>query len=47
MTHMSHQWISRYDSIQVIEVYAAQGDESPGVGLWEDAYIRRLVPTKR
>jgi len=24
-----------------------RGDESPGLGLWEDIYIRRLVPTKR
>jgi len=47
MTHMSHRWISRYDSLRVIEVYVARGDESPGLGLWEDAYIRRLVPTKR
>jgi len=46
MTHMSHGWISRYDSLRVIEVYVARGDESPGLGLWEDAYIRRLVPTK-
>jgi len=23
------------------------GDASPRLGLWEDAYIRRLVPTKR
>jgi len=47
MTHVSHGWISRYDSLRVIEVYVAQGDELPGLGLWEDAYIRRLVPTKR
>ena len=47
MTHMSHRWISRYDSLRVIEVYVARGDESPGLGLWEDAYIRHLVPTKR
>jgi len=47
MTHMSYRWISRYDSIGVIEVYVARGHESPGLGLWEDAYIRRLVPTKR
>jgi len=46
MTHMSHRWISRYDSLRVIEVYVARGDESTGLGLWEDAYIRRLVPTK-
>jgi len=46
MTHVSHRWISRYDSLQVIEVNVAQGDESPGLGLGEDAYIRRLVPTK-
>ena len=46
MTHMSHRWISSYDSLRVIEVYVAQGDESPGLGLWEDAYIRRLVLTK-
>jgi len=46
MTHMSHRWISRYDSLRVIEVYVARGDESPGLGLWGDAYIRRLVPTK-
>jgi len=24
-----------------------EGDESPGLGLWEDAYKRSLVPTKR
>jgi len=46
MTHVSHRWGSRYDSLRVIEVYVAQGDESPGLGLWEDAYIRRLVQTK-
>jgi len=33
MTHMSHQWISRYDSLRVIEGYVARGDESPGIGL--------------
>ena len=33
MTHISHQWISRYDSLRVIEVYVAQGDEGPGLGL--------------
>jgi len=44
---MSHQGISRNDSLGVIETYVARGDESPGLGLWEDAYIRRLVPTKR
>ena len=33
MTHMSHGWISRYDSLRVVEVYVAQGDESPGIGL--------------
>jgi len=33
MTHMSNRWISRYDSLQVIEVYVARGDESPGLGL--------------
>jgi len=33
MTHRSHRWISRYDSLRVIEVYVAQGDESPGIGL--------------
>jgi len=47
MTHMSHRWISRYDSLRVIDVYVARGDESPWLGLWEDAYIRRLVPIKR
>ena len=47
MTHMSHPWISRYDSLGVIEVYIARGDKSQRLGLWEDAYIRRLVPTKR
>jgi len=47
MTPMSDQGISRYDSLRVIEVYVARGDESPGLGLWEDAYIRLLVPTKR
>jgi len=47
MTHMSHRWIARYDSLRVIEGYVVRGDESPGIGLWEDAYIRRLVPTKR
>jgi len=47
MSHMSHGWISRYDSLRVIEGYVARGDESPGIGLWEDAYIRPLVPTKR
>jgi len=47
MTHVSNRWISHYDSLRVIKVYIAQGDESPGLGLWEDAYIRRLVPTKR
>jgi len=46
MTQMSHQWISGYDSLRVIEIYVAQGDELPGLGLWEDAYIRRLFPTK-
>jgi len=46
MTHMSHRWISCYDSLRVIKVYVVRGDESPGLGLWEDAYIRRLVPTK-
>ena len=46
MTSMSHLWISRYDSLGVIEVYVARGDKSPGLGLGEDAYIRRLVPTK-
>ena len=46
MTRMSHRWISRYDSLRVIEVCEARGDESPGLGLWEDAYIRRLVPTE-
>ena len=43
---MSYRWISRYDSGRVIEVYVARGDESIGLGLWEDAYIRCLVPTK-
>jgi len=33
MTPMSHQWISRYDSLRVIEVYVERGDESPGLGL--------------
>jgi len=47
MTHMSYRWISRSNSLGVIEVYVARGDELPGLGLWEDAYIRRLVPTKR
>jgi len=46
MTHMSHRWISLDDSLQVIEVYVARGDMSPGLGLWEDSYIRRLIPTK-
>ena len=46
ITHMSHRWISDYDSLRVIQVYVARGDESPGLGLWGDAYIRRLVPTK-
>jgi len=46
MTHVSHQWISCYDSLRVIEVYVARGDESPGLGLWGDAYVRRLVPTQ-
>jgi len=46
MTHMCHRWISHYDSLRVIEVYEARGDESAGLGLWEDAYIRRLVATK-
>jgi len=27
--------------------YVTQGDESPGLGLWEDANIRRVVLTKR
>ena len=44
--HISHRWISCYDSLRVIELYVARGDESPGLGLWEDAYIRHLVPTK-
>jgi len=47
MTHVSYRWISHYDSLRGIEVYVAQGDESPGLGLWEDACIRHLVPTKR
>jgi len=47
MTHVSHGWISRYDSLRVIDVYAARGDESPGLGLLEDADIRRLVRTKK
>ena len=38
MTHMSYRWISRYDSIRVIEVYVAQGDESPELGLWRCLY---------
>ena len=46
MTRVSHRWILGYDSVRVIEIYVAQGDESPGLGLWEDAYIRRLVRTK-
>ena len=46
MTNMSQRWIWRNDSLQVIEVYVARGDESPGLGLWEDAYIRRLVLSK-
>ena len=46
-THMSHRWISRYDSLWVLEVYVAWGDKSPGLGLWEDAYIRGLVQTQR
>ena len=46
MTHMSHRRISRYDSLRVIEIYVARGDESPRLGLWEDAYIRRSVATK-
>jgi len=33
MTHRSHRWISRYDSLRVIEVYIARGDELPGLGL--------------
>ena len=33
ITPMSHRWISRYDSLRVIEVYVARGDESPGLGL--------------
>jgi len=47
MTQVSHRWIARYDSLGVIEVCVAEGDESPWLGLWDDAYIRRLVPTKR
>jgi len=47
MTHMSQLWISRYDSLRVIEIYVARGDESTRLGLWEEAYIRHLVPTKR
>jgi len=35
MTHMSHRWISRYDSLQVIEVYIVRGDELPGLGWWK------------
>jgi len=27
--------------------YVTRGDESPELGLWEDNYIRGLVPTKR
>jgi len=46
MSHMSHRWISRYDSLRVIEDYVARGDELLGIELWEDAYIRRWVPTK-
>jgi len=26
--------------------YVTRGDESPGLGLWEDAVIKSLVPTK-
>jgi len=46
MTHVSHGWISRYDSLRVIDVYVARGDESTGLGLWEDSYIRRLIAIK-
>jgi len=46
MTDVSHRWISRYDSLRVIEVYVSRDDQSSGLGLWEDVYIRRLVPTK-
>ena len=45
MTHMSHRWISGYDSLRVIEVYVVRGHESPGSGSWEDAYIKCLVPS--
>jgi len=27
--------------------WVMKGNESPELGLWEDAYIRGLVPTKR
>jgi len=47
MTHMRHRGISCYDPLRVIEVNVVRGDDSPGLGLWEDAYIGRLVPTKR
>jgi len=43
---MSHRWISHYNSLRVIEFYVARGDESPGLGLRADTYIRRLAPTK-
>ena len=46
MTHVSHRWVSRYDSLRVIEDYVARGDESPGLGLWDDAYIRNLGSPK-
>jgi len=46
MTYVSYGWISQYDSLRVIEVYVVQGEESPGLELWEDACIRRLVQTK-
>jgi len=47
MTHVSHRWILLYDSLRVIEDYVARGHESPGLGLWEDAYMRRLASTQR
>jgi len=30
ISHMNYQWIWRYDSLRVIEVYVGRGDESPG-----------------
>jgi len=47
VTHTSHLMDFALGLIMSYRGYVTRGDESTGLGLWDDGYIRCLVPTKR